>query len=113
MESACYLLTFYTLFKKIDYFLSKRRICEHTLNFLANLYPVRGPIESSIFNEILLRKKWLKKAKIWGLFCLFCTEKIKNLTNFWYYLEDKDLNYQVGTENKPNYKFLTPKIKKN
>ena len=46
------------------------------------------------------------------LFCLFCTEKFNNVIIFWYYLEDKGLNYQVIKENKPKSKFLSPKIKK-
>ena len=34
-------------------------------------------------------------------FVLFIrTEKFNNLTNFWHYLEDKNLIYQVRTENK-------------
>ena len=45
------------------------------------------------------------------LFSLFCTEKFNNLINFWYYLEDEGLNHQVTKENKPNFKFLSPKIK--
>ena len=53
----------------------------------------------------------LKKESF--LFCFYCTEKFSNLIRFWYYLEDKSLNYQVIKENKPKFKFLSPKIKYN
>ena len=43
-------------------------------------------------------------------FCLLCAEKFNNLTNIWYNVENKCLNYQVNTE-KSQSCFLSPKIK--
>ena len=51
----------------------------------------------------------LQKKVSFVLFILY--KKFNNLSIFWYYLEYKDLNYQVSSENKPRIKFLNPKIK--
>ena len=69
-----------------------------------------GPLPGSI-NGSLNEEGVVRKQKVSFLFCSFCTEKFNYLIIFLYFLEEKDLNYQVSTENKPKFKFLSPKIK--
>ena len=111
----------YNLFQNFDYFWSKKtNLWTHFDIFCRFL---RGPNEFGsfcvgFFSGKTSSFKKSQKAKIWGcwkkcfLFCLFCTKKFNNLISFWYYyLEDKGLNYQVTKENKPKLKNLSPKIK--
>ena len=116
-------LLFYKLFQKMTISGQKRQICELTLNFFCQF--LRGPNEFASFciwfssGKTSSFKKSpngqnlgvLKKVSFW--FCLFCTENFNNVNSFCYHLEEKGLNYQVNTENKPKFKFLCPKNKWN
>ena len=88
----------------------KRQICERTLKFFANFYA--APMNLQFFVEdfpqeklqVLKNHQKLGVAEKSAFLCyLFCTEKNNNLISFWYYLEEKGLNYQVNKENKAKF----------
>ena len=62
--------------------------------------------------NITKKPKFGVSEKLPYLSCLSCTEKFNNVISFWHYLEGKGLNYQVNTENKPKFKFLSSKLNK-
>ena len=99
----------------------KRQICEHTLNFLPiSMRPNEfASVCVGFSSEKLQVLKNHQKAKNLGCWkkCLFCfVYSVLKISIIWsvflYYLEEKCLNYQVTTENKPKMKFLRPKLNK-
>ena len=94
----------------------KIQICERTLKF--SWLFLCGPNEFATFcvgfssRKKSSLKKILKKLKFEvaekSVFLLFYAQKIRNLINFVYYLEEKGLNYKESTENKPKIWFLIP-----
>ena len=102
-------LSFYNLFQNFD-----------KLIFFANFYAAPMNLKVFVWDspqeklQVLRNHKKPKfgvaeKIVFFVLFILLW--KIQNLISIWYYLEHKGLNYQVTTENKPKFKFLSPKIK--
>ena len=73
--------------------------------FLRSFFPAFFAYE---VRNITKKPKFGVSEKLPYLSCLSCTEKFNNVISFWHYLEGKGLNYQVNTENKPKFKFLSP-----
>ena len=77
---------------------TKRQICERTSIFFANFFVAL--VNFQVFVWDFPQEKLLshQKAKMWGCWkkCLYCFVYCST-SNFGYYMEDKDLNYQVST----------------
>ena len=99
-------LLFCNLFQNTDYFWPKKADLWTFFVVFANFYVALLNLQVFVW-DFLEEKQVLKisqKAKNWYYWnkCLVYFELKKNnyVSNFWYYLDDEDLNYQLSTKKK-------------